>query len=286
MTEEISVDIKKDPYVMIVSLIKTLKEFENIDTYIFGGWVRDMISNEPYVDIDIFISNHKVVERIIELLRITGRIKNIRRGQRYFNEKYNITSFDFIELINKTKIDIVSPPLMLNRNPDICDFTCNNLIMRSNGTIGTRCGPLHYTQYNEIQWTSKCIKDTMDKKLVWMIYPGIFNGLSIEEKIEFNWRLEKRLKKMQEKGYKYNKESISNFRLWRIHSHKDVFEGRSISENCAICSDKYEETTKMKTIILMCGHDFHYDCIKKWKVGQENETCPTCRENIIYSIDK
>lgn len=38
MTEEISVDIKNDPYVMIVSLIKTLKEFENIDTYIFGGW--------------------------------------------------------------------------------------------------------------------------------------------------------------------------------------------------------------------------------------------------------
>jgi hypothetical protein len=47
-----------------------------------------------------------------------------------------------------------------------------------------------------------------------------------------------------------------------------------INKECPICldiNDKYW----IKTI---CNHEFHFDCIKEWKVV--SETCPICRSGI------
>jgi transcription elongation factor Elf1 len=51
---------------------------------------------------------------------------------------------------------------------------------------------------------------------------------------------------------------------------------------CPICLD---ETTGEKTT-LVCGHEFHEECINKWK-SRGKYTCPTCRtefEKHVYKV--
>ena len=44
---------------------------------------------------------------------------------------------------------------------------------------------------------------------------------------------------------------------------------------CTICLETYESSSVVK---LDCGHNFHKDCIEKWKIIKN--ACPVCREKI------
>ncbi len=278
--------LQVNPFIMISSIVNVVKESEDVESYIFGGWIRDKLNNENPKDMDIFISSDKITQKVCDILKITENIKYISKRNNYFDNKFNLTKALFIDNHEQEiSIDIISPPSSSVRKPEFCDFTCNNLIMGKDGQIKTRCPPPRSSKYSEIEWTLKCIEDTRNKNLVWMISASLFIWGPIEEKIELNWQLESRLNKMIAKGYTF-KESINNFKLWKIYSHKDVPEDTQISDFCSICSDTYESTNERKTILLNCGHDFHYKCIKKWKIGRENNTCPVCRQEIYFKIDK
>ena len=48
---------------------------------------------------------------------------------------------------------------------------------------------------------------------------------------------------------------------------------------CNECSICYEENPKCR---LVCGHQFHHECIKEWYLKGRNTKCPICRNNICY----
>lgn len=47
---------------------------------------------------------------------------------------------------------------------------------------------------------------------------------------------------------------------------------------CIICLDELYPNSKEKTLLLDCGHIFHFDCFKLWYV--ESENCPYCRKKV------
>jgi Ring finger domain len=49
---------------------------------------------------------------------------------------------------------------------------------------------------------------------------------------------------------------------------------------CAICEESI--SVGSKTILLVCKHVFHEQCITKWRFGQHNNTCPNCRQVTHY----
>jgi hypothetical protein len=51
-------------------------------------------------------------------------------------------------------------------------------------------------------------------------------------------------------------------------------------EECSICEESI--SVGSKTILLVCKHVFHEQCITKWRFGQRNNTCPNCRQVTHY----
>ncbi len=49
---------------------------------------------------------------------------------------------------------------------------------------------------------------------------------------------------------------------------------------CTICLEDFEYNSNV--IKINCGHIFHPNCIYKWLKPDKINTCPTCRQNIIY----
>ncbi|XP_040597163.1 E3 ubiquitin-protein ligase RNF12-A-like [Mesocricetus auratus] len=65
-----------------------------------------------------------------------------------------------------------------------------------------------------------------------------------------------------------------------------TFPVRAFSENdklcaCNICLTEYTESSKI--LMLPCFHEYHDECIHPWL--SENSTCPTCRRQIINTVD-
>eukprot|EP01084_Bolivina_argentea_P139693 245736_1 len=50
----------------------------------------------------------------------------------------------------------------------------------------------------------------------------------------------------------------------------------SDQEICSICLQSLPKQDVKK--LIRCGHEFHLDCIKQWKVVGTNERCPICRK--------
>lgn len=49
--------------------------------------------------------------------------------------------------------------------------------------------------------------------------------------------------------------------------------------NCAICSESYNENSKI--LITKCYHNFCYDCINTWINKEIKNNCPMCRKCFI-----
>lgn len=63
------------------------------------------------------------------------------------------------------------------------------------------------------------------------------------------------------------------------------------NSECVICLDKFEEEGETsqenirQTVLLLCGHKFHYDCIQQTFTTQIRNnfevTCPVCRKQLL-----
>jgi hypothetical protein len=53
----------------------------------------------------------------------------------------------------------------------------------------------------------------------------------------------------------------------------------SYNEDCSICLENFNDTTK-PPIILNCGHKFHNNCLFGWCNDKQICTCPNCKQNI------
>jgi hypothetical protein len=53
--------------------------------------------------------------------------------------------------------------------------------------------------------------------------------------------------------------------------------------SCSICLEDIDPTKGSAT--MMCGHQFHYNCIFKWNFTQQGDTCPLCRDDLQLPHD-
>jgi hypothetical protein len=104
------------------------------------------------------------------------------------------------------------------------------------------------------------------------------------------------MKNLKETGRAWRELSESKKEEWRKIAKKrnmkskivvDQFSLDISTERCSICLENMDTLT-----ILLCGHEFHKECIDKWRKTIEDDTCeccrienmkcPLCRERIEY----
>lgn len=272
-----------EPINVLFKVCDKLAKKSSFNYFAFGGWIRDTLLGEKPNDLDFYISNQDVCKEVLEILDLTGRIVGgLKKQYLYGGEHFCTYRFSFVKNNGETiSVDIVTQQLDPHSAVpfNICDFTCNNLILRSDGTIGTRVKSSRESISN-FEWTLRCIRDAIQKNLVWMVETPT---ICIEIKMETSWKMEERLKKMMLKGYNNSRQSLTFFKILNPKTHLDVKEGCEPSSECAICQDKFNELHR--TVKLECDHDFHFRCIKKWRLDQDKNTCPICRANIMYKLE-
>ncbi len=279
------------------------------DIFVFGGYVRGIINQDPTNDLDI-AAPPKAIHKFIRMLRDSERLlennKDTERGaQPTEDPTYPVTKIVFDSPTEReVKIDLVSckSPML-----DYCDFTCNNLITKSpEYNFGARC---LYPGKDKLETNGLCFNDTCLKILRFMMPehnpvrcprheksprdhpyndPSCLGCKKILRGLQF--KLIERTHNMLKKGYAFPEDheplpsyfpsEITNLVFPKKESKKEC-------ENCAICMD--EINTKTENCVLKCGHTFHSCCLKELisKSGEVTEygrrdcaECPLCRKNV------
>ena len=70
--------------------------------------------------------------------------------------------------------------------------------------------------------------------------------------------------------------SPKNFNFPMINNYTEKSNEKIVLEKCIICLDVINNDKQP----LLCGHNFHKNCIDNWK--SEKNTCPCCRKTITY----
>jgi len=274
------------------------------DIFVFGGYVRGIVNQDPTNDMDI-AAPPKAINKFIRMLRDSERLlennKDTERGvQPIEDPTYPVTKIVFDSPTEReVNIDLVSckSPML-----DYCDFTCNNLVMHNAG-LNIRIGK------KDEQFLSQCLNDTYTKTLRFMMpehnpvrcprheksprdhpydVPHCLGCKKFLRGLQF--KLIERTHYMLKKGYTFPEDheplpsyfpsEITNLVFPKEESKKEC-------ENCAICMD--EINTKTENCVLKCGHTFHSCCLKELisKSGEVTEygrrdcaECPLCRKNV------
>jgi len=265
--------------------------------FIYGGYVRDMLRGQPYQDMDIRVSSREVAINFIQSLEQCQRLISLETIT--FTET-TIPDIDYqsFSLTIQTpttaalKLDIsYSSAIVLEENSlKNCDFRANNLIMDITGNLSTRIKAYQIgkgKEYNDAEWTAKCIRDCIEGKLVWMIPNRFSTNLSPIARNSFMAKMNMRLDKMLSKGFVETGEYLTDFRLLKLRPVSSLpveFDAFSI---CAICREHYADmdTSDNQTTVSKCSHHFHIKCIQQWmnkmiEEGHLTQTCPCCRQEI------
>jgi hypothetical protein len=273
------------------ALQRDLKMSHVEESYIYGGFVRDLLRDEPYHDMDVYVPCLKIARSFIDLLERSDRLLSLETH----NIRDSLTPELDYQLFTltiqttstpKLKIDLnYSCATILEENSILnCDVTANNLVLYQNGTISTRVKPINLgltKTYTIHQWNAKCIRDCLQGKLVWMV-PDRFSKASnpIKQHILMD-KLNQRLEKMLGKNFVETGEHITKFRLMKRKTIA-ILPPECDATMCPICHEKY--TDPASTVVSKCSHHFHQACITKWIEKEQNKnktaTCPCCRKEV------
>lgn len=263
--------------------------------YVFGGYVRDTLRGQPFQDMDVCVPYLEVAQGFVEFLKDSGRIISleIRKvteivlpGSEYQCMTMKIQTPKTPEL----KIDITySAAQVLEENSlNNCDFTANNLVMDIYGEVSTRVKAFQIgisQQFNQSEWTAKCIRDCMEGKLIWMV-PDRFSRRQTNSSLTtFMNKMNMRLDKMLSKGFVLTDANLTKFRLMKLREISTL-PPKCEATDCPICGEEYNQTQHKPTAVSKCSHHFHSACIQKWMAkkgeeGQREPTCPCCRAEIV-----
>jgi len=244
------------------------------NTYIFGGYVRDMIRGVPYTDIDLYIPSREHACNYIHTLRCLGLLREISISDsvgEYSVKKIVVTSPNGTNL----KIDIVLPTSPRHNLTKYCDFTVNNLALFADGSIRARTIIQQETRIiSQAEATLGCIRDCFSGNLVWMVSNEYINSFSRYNYESIQEKMAERFQKMLDKGFHFHGESITGYQLPIPKTIADL-PNEIDTTTCAICREDYHENLSRKNIVLNCNHHFHQDCLSSWR--NTNDTCPMCR---------
>lgn len=275
----------------------------NKNSYIFGGYVRDKFNNDNFNDVDIMLSTNTEISKLINFLLDSNRLIEKQKIKPEFNNYFLYKLKIETPLGNIINIDLVN-----NINNNNCDFTCNNLILKTDGSISTRIDAPKSLKIDKFDWLLRCINDCKNKKLTW-IYPKLI--INEKNMLNFNdistmFKLKKRYDNLCSKGFVYD-ENLTDFEFCFPISVYDI---QCDEECCSICQQKYiskinnneinddlnddlnddndnlnddldENIDYENTVVCDCGHHFHWCCLSKWII--KKKTCPCCREKITFN---
>ena len=275
-----------------------LSEISSVSTmnkpFIYGGYVRGILRGQPYDDMDIRVSCREVATRFIQSLEQYHRMISLET--RTFTDS-NLPDIDYqsFSMTIQTpttvalKIDISysSAFILVEDSLSTCDFTANNLMMDITGNISTRIKAFQIgkgREYNDAEWTAKCIRDCIEGKLVWMIPNRFSKNLLFTTKNSFMTKMNMRLDKMLKKGFVETDENLTGFRLLKLR-HVSLLPIDCDATICAICREHYADTSDNQTTVSKCSHHFHTKCIHQWmnkmiEDGNPKPSCPCCRQEI------
>lgn len=190
---------------------------------IYGGWVRDKLLGVQPEDMDVRVSCLPLATKFIQSLKESERMIMLETRSTVDTPGYSLVYQCFsmcikTPLTEELRIDISYSLASSLREESLnhCDFTANNLQVNRSGTISTRIKAWQIgLEISEADWLARCIRDCMQKKLVWMI-PDRFSkrmGETEESRSEFMEKMRLRLQKMKSKGFKLTGEHLTSFRL-------------------------------------------------------------------------
>ena len=251
---------------------------------IFGGVPRDLIRGSTHRDIDVYIKESRNISHFCSFLRRADRLRKETRT--YTGEHSQYTTLTLEVQTSSTLpciVDVTSDTSVVSFDANIasCDFTCNNLVITRDGEIATRLDPPDALAISQPQWITRCLRDTIQGNLVWMVSESTTRYLGPKAYTAFHLKMKDRLKKMLTKGFTAPVTSLTTFEckgLTQYTPHPETA--------CAICKEEYAEKPAMAVLVLKCGHHFHTDCIDSWmQSGRYHNTCPICREVIEFTYE-
>jgi hypothetical protein len=286
--------IQKDLSKMVVRGVAPVKFADGVESYVYGGFVRDLLRDVPFQDMDVYVPCLEIARGFIEFLERSDRLISLetRNVGDSLCPELEYQSFTLVIQTASTprlKIDLnYSCAKILGENSIAnCDMTANNLVMYQNGTISTRVLPSHLGLKNISihEWNARCIRDCVEGKLVWMV-PDRFSQISnpIKQHLLMD-KLNQRLQKMLAKNFVETGKHLTNFRLLKRKTIATL--PRCDATMCPICHEQY--TDSASTAVSKCSHHFHHSCIVKWIDHQEQKdqtpTCPCCRADVSLLFD-
>lgn len=284
--------------------------------YIYGGYVRDSLSNAPFTDMDICMHKN-VYSKLVCLLRLCdrlltevtyrpeqGRMRGLGAAVEYAHRKLEVAGQSGEVIVVDVTLHSSTQPLpMEEQNCSVsCDFTCNNLVLHPNGTLGMRVLPKYIRRDSSesVLYFMRCVSDAVSKRLVWM---GSASDAAQGTPQQHCWAREpsawrqlcrlvhdrRRLVHMLRKGFVAH--PGERFCLPLIKGVRHLMPGDAGYDTvCVICSDPYdteEETAAVRqdpyTVVLQCGHHFHFACISAHLKAEHSRRvrehkCPLCRQ--------
>ena len=256
--------------------------------FVFGGYVRDTLLGKPIQEINDFdiMASYDTIKRFIRFLAKSERLLGIQRCV----IKANTSEYPLFKILVETPGNIqVKVDLVINgSNPihQVCDFTCNNLIMYDDNTINIRVKPSHKNM-DDKNYLAICLNDLYSKTLncMWFPRPELLNWRGTDQPYLINQlEIRKRLQKMIEMGFNTppNLSISSQFPFLPADATYCIKPDQSCNDlSCKLCGSPYNENTIHNTILCKCGYHFHVDCLYKQLTSNAynaNKRCPSCKK--------
>ena len=206
----------QDLYNKIIEIVKTIENFAQCEIYIYGGFIRNIIDNYysnnnlTPTDIDLWfnfgeninISYNYWKEKIEILLIQLRRVYQVENNYIFFDMRDTRDKYGLCKIkINGIIFDFCTKINNENRFDILCDYTVNNLYIKTNGEL--------YTRINTLFTLNEIINHIESKKLISIINQYLINSYIELDKHNNNYYhdyyhdlFEKRKNKMIE--FRYN----------------------------------------------------------------------------------
>ena len=217
----------------LTELSKQFKELRGTQSFVYGGFIRDILRGVPFQDMDVAVPCLEVAQKFIQSLIESNRMIHLETRTTNDHPAYSLEYQCFTmeiqtPMTHRLKIDITYSNATSLGCDSLrkCDFTANNLMMDPSGKLSTRIKAYQIgLDISEAEWLAKCIRDCIDGKLIWMI-PNRFTKIMGEteaSQTEFMQKMNMRLQKMRGKGFVLTGEHLTSFRLVSVSSVSTEF---------------------------------------------------------------
>ncbi len=151
----------------VFKLVSEVSADMDVNSYVVGGWVRDLLLNRPSKDIDIVVSGNGL-ELAKNIAQKTGKTKNLKVFKNFGTAMLRIDDWE-IEFVGARKESYRAQ----SRKPLVENGTFEDDIKRRDFTINALAISLNQNNYGELTDLFNGVKDLEKKKIRTPLDPDI-----------------------------------------------------------------------------------------------------------------